>query len=103
MPKSISKEDLKDIRKNEVSNLKFLDKFIKMRKLTKPQFAEKIGMTKANVYHWFKVDDIQLTTLKNSFERIGYEVIFSMDMPRKRGEEIISIESDDKDQKQDTP
>ena len=53
MPKSISKEDLKDIRKNEISNLKFLDKFIKMRKLTKPQFAELIGMTKANVYHWF--------------------------------------------------
>ena len=54
MPKSINKEDLKDIRKNEISNLKFLDKFIKMRKLTKPQFAELIGMTKANVYHWFK-------------------------------------------------
>ena len=36
-------------------------------------------------------------------ERIGYEVIFSMDMPRKSGDEIISIEIDDKDQKQDAP
>ena len=76
MPKSINKEDLKDIRKNEISNLKFLDKFIKMRKLTKPQFAELIGMTKANVYHWFKVDDIMLKTLNNAFDKIGYEVIF---------------------------
>ena len=103
MPRRISKDDLQDVTKNQVSNLKFLDKFIKTMKWTKPQFAEKIGMTKANVYHWFKVDDIQLTTLNNAFERIGYEVIFSMDMPRKRGDEIISIEIDDKDQKQDAP
>ena len=98
MPRRISKDDLQDVTKNQVSNLKFLDKFIKTMKWTKPQFAEKIGMTKANVYHWFKVDDIQLTTLNSAFERIGYEVIFSMDMPRKRGDEIISIEIDDKDQ-----
>lgn len=91
MPKSISKEDLKDIRKNEISNLKFLDKFIKMRKLTKPQFAELIGMTKANVYHWFKVDDIMLKTLNNAFDKIGYEVIFKMEMPLRKGEETINI------------
>ena len=82
MPKSISKGELHDVRKQQVSNLKFLDKFIKTMKLTKPQFAEKIGMTKANVYHWFKVDDIQLTTLDSAFEKLGYEVIFSMDMPK---------------------
>ena len=70
MPRRISKDDLQDVTKNQVSNLKFLDKFIKTMKWTKPQFAEKIGMTKANVYHWFKVDDIQLTTLNNAFERI---------------------------------
>ena len=49
MPKSIKKDDLKDIRKPQVENLKFLDRFIKMRKISKPQFAELIGMTKANV------------------------------------------------------
>lgn len=58
MPGRISKDDLQDIKKQQVSNLRFLDKFIKTMKWTKPQFAEKIGMTKANVYHWFKVDDI---------------------------------------------
>ena len=97
MPKSISKDDLKDIRKPQVVNLKFLDRFIKTMKWTKPQFAEMIGMTKANVYHWFKVDDIQLTTLNSAFEKIGYEVVFSMDMPQKKGAEIINIELDDKD------
>ena len=51
MPRRISKDDLQDVTKNQVSNLKFLDKFIKTMKWTKPQFAEKIGMTKANVYH----------------------------------------------------
>ena len=60
MPKSISKGELQDVRKQQISNLRFLDKFIKTMKLTKPQFAERIGMTKANVYHWFKVDDIQI-------------------------------------------
>ena len=84
MPKSISKDDLKDIRKPQVVNLKFLDRFIKTMKWTKPQFAEMIGMTKANVYHWFKVDDIQLTTLNSAFEKIGYEEVFSMDMPQKK-------------------
>ena len=96
MPRRISKEDLQDVRKRQVENLKFLDRFIKTMKWTKPQFAEKIGMTKASVYHWFKVDDMQLTTLNNAFDKIGYEVIFSMDMPQK-GREIINIELDDKD------
>lgn len=96
MPRRISKEDLQDVRKRQVENLKFLDRFIKTMKWTKPQFAEKIGMTKASVYHWFKVDDMQLTTLNSAFDKIGYEVIFSMDMPQK-GREIINIELDEKD------
>ena len=103
MPKSISKGELHDVRKQQVSNLKFLDKFIKTMKLTKPQFAEKIGMTKANVYHWFKVDDIQLTTLDSTFEKLGYEVIFNMDMPKKRGEEIINIEINHQDINESAP
>ena len=103
MPKSIKKDDLKDIRKNQVVNLKFLDRFIKMRKISKPQFAELIGMTKANVYHWFKVDDIMLKTLNNAFDKIGYDVIFSMDMPVRKGEEVINISIDEKDIPQDEP
>ena len=98
MPKCMSKEDLLDVRKEQVVNLKFLDRFIKKMKWTKPQFAEKIGMTKANIYHWFKVDDIQLTTLNSAFEKIGYEVIFTMDMPRRRGDEEINISIDEKDE-----
>ena len=103
MSGSISKSDLKDVRKSQATNLRFLDRFLKTMKWSKPQFAEKIGMTKANVYHWFKVDDIQLTTLNSAFEKIGYEVIFSMEMPRKRGEEIINISLDEKDQPVQTP
>ena len=103
MPKSISKGELHDVRKQQISNLRFLDKFIKTMKLTKPQFAERIGMTKANVYHWFKVDDIQLTTLNTVFERLGYEVIFNMDMPKKRGEETINIEIDQQDVNDSAP
>lgn len=103
MPRRISKEGLKDVTKSQVSNLKFLDRFIKTMNWTKPQFAEKIGMTKANVYHWFKVDDIQLTTLNNVFEKIGYQVEFSMDMPKSSAEEIINIELDEKDIVADTP
>lgn len=103
MPRRISKGDLKDVKKSQVSNLKFLDRFIKTMNWTKPQFAEKIGMTKANVYHWFKVDDIQLTTLINAFEKVGYHVEFSMEMPKGRGEEIINIELDDKDIMADSP
>ena len=101
MPRRISKDDLQDVRKPQVANLKFLDRFIKTMNWSKPQFAEMIGMTKANVYHWFKVDDIQLTTLNNAFDKIGYQVVFSMEMPRKKGEEIISIELDEKDVKQE--
>lgn len=97
MPKCISKEDMLDVRKGQVVNLKFLDKFIKQMKWTKPQFADKIGMTKANVYHWFKVDDIQLTTLNNAFDKIGYEVIFTMDMPKKKDDHEINISLDEKD------
>ena len=103
MPKSISKGELHDVRKQQISNLRFLDKFIKTMKLTKPQFAERIGMTKANVYHWFKVDDIQLTTLNTVLERLGYEVIFNMDMPKKRGEEAINIEIDRQDVNDSAP
>lgn len=97
MSGSISKSDLKDVRKSQATNLRFLDRFLKTMKWSKPQFAEKIGMTKANVYHWFKVDDIQLTTLNSAFEKIGYEVIFNMEMPRKRVEEIVNINLDEKD------
>ena len=102
MPRRISKGDLKDVTKPQVSNLKFLDRFIKTMNWTKPQFAEKIGMTKANVYHWFKVDDMQLTTLNNAFEKIGYYVEFSMDMP-KNDDEIINIELSEKDIPSDSP
>ena len=102
MPRRISKGDLKDVTKPQVSNLKFLDRFIKTMNWTKPQFAEKIGMTKANVYHWFKVDDIQLTTLNSAFDKIGYEVVFSMEMPQNRGDEIINISLDEKDQPENT-
>ena len=98
MSGSISKSDLKDIRKSQATNLRFLDRFLKTMKWSKPQFAEKIGMTKANIYHWFKVDDIQLTTLNAAFEKIGYEVIFSMEMPQKQEDEIINISLDEKDQ-----
>ena len=97
MPKSIKKDDLKDIRKPQVENLKFLDRFIKMRKISKPQFADLIGMTKANVYHWFKVDDIMLKTLNNAFDKIGYDVVFNMDMPVRKGQEVINISIDEKD------
>ena len=103
MPRRISKGDLQDVRKPQVANLKFLDRFIKTMNWTKPQFAEMIGMTKANVYHWFKVDDIQLTTLNNVFEKIGYQVEFSMDMPKSSDEEIINIELDEKDIVADAP
>ena len=65
MSGGISKDDLNDIKKNQATNLRFLDKFIKTMKWSKPQFAEKIGMTKANVYHWFKVDDMLLTRRTN--------------------------------------
>ena len=98
MSGSILKSDLKDIRKTQPTYLRFLDKFLKMMKWSKPQFAEKIGMTKANVYHWFKVDDIQLTTLNSAFDKIGYEVVFSMEMPQNKGDEIINISLDEKDQ-----
>lgn len=98
MSGSVSKSDLKDIRKSQATNLRFLDRFLKTMKWSKPQFAEKIGMTKANIYHWFKVDDIQLTTLNAAFEKIGYEVIFSMEMPQKQEDEIINISLDEKDQ-----
>ena len=103
MPRRISKGDLKDVTKPQVSNLKFLDRFIKTMNWTKPQFAEKIGMTKANVYHWFKVDDIQLTTLHSAFEKIGYHVEFSMEMPKSNDDEIINIELDEKDIVTDSP
>jgi DNA-binding transcriptional regulator YiaG len=103
MSGSISKSDLKDVRKSQATNLRFLDRFLKTMKWSKPQFAEKIGMTKANVYHWFKVDDIQLTTLNSAFEKIGYEVIFNMDMPKKRGEETINIEIDQQDVNDSAP
>ena len=102
MSGSILKSDLKDIRKTQPTYLRFLDKFLKMMKWSKPQFAEKIGMTKANVYHWFKVDDIQLTTLNSAFDKIGYEVVFSMEMPQNRGDEIINISLDEKDQPENT-
>jgi DNA-binding transcriptional regulator YiaG len=102
MSGSILKSDLKDIRKTQPTYLRFLDKFLKMMKWSKPQFAEKIGMTKANVYHWFKVDDIQLTTLNSAFDKIGYEVVFSMEMPQNKGDEIINISLDEKDQPENT-
>ena len=102
MSGSILKGDLKDIRKTQPTYLRFLDKFLKMMKWSKPQFAEKIGMTKANVYHWFKVDDIQLTTLNSAFDKIGYEVVFSMEMPQNKGDEIINISLDEKDQPENT-
>jgi hypothetical protein len=43
------------------------------------------------------VDDIQLTTLNSAFEKLGYEVVFTMDMPRRRGEGEINISIDEKD------
>ena len=97
MSRRIRKDDLKGVTKSQVSKLKFLDRFIKTMNWTKPQFAEKIGMTKANVYHWFKEDDIQLTTLHSAFEKIGYHVEFSMEMPKSNDDEIINIELDEKD------
>ena len=103
MPRRISKGDLKDMTKSQVVNLKFLDRFIKTMNWSKPQFAEKIGMTKANVYHWFKVDDIQLTTLHSAFEKIGYHVEFSMEAPKSSDGQIISIELDEKDIVADSP
>ena len=102
MSGSILKSDLKDIRKTQPTYLRILDKFLKMMKWSKPQFAEKIGMTKANVYHWFKVEDIQLTTLNSAFDKIGYEVVFSMEMPQNKGDEIINISLDEKDQPENT-
>ena len=97
MSGGISKDDLNDIKKNQATNLRFLDKFIKTMKWSKPQFAEKIGMTKANVYHWFKVDDMLLTTLNAVFDKIGYEVIFDLEMPSQKGDENINICIDEKD------
>lgn len=82
-------------------NMKFLDLFLKKMKWSKPQFAQMIGMTKASVYHWFKVDDIQLTTLYNAFDKIGYEIVFSMEMPNI--DENINIEIGAKDEIMDRP
>ena len=75
MPRRISKDDLKGVTKSQVSNLKFLDRFIKTMNWTKPQFAEKIG----------------------------YHVEFSMEMPKSNDDEIINIELDEKDIVTDSP
>lgn len=82
-------------KKPQTYNLKFLDLFLKKMKWSIPEFADKVDMTKAAVYHWFKVDDMQLTTLHNAFDKIGYEVIFSMEMPNM--DDNIKIEIDPKD------
>ena len=38
-----------------------------------------------------------LKTLNNAFDKIGYDVVFSMDMPVRKGQEIINISIDEKD------
>ena len=88
-------------QKPKTYNLKFLDLFLRKMKWSKPQFAQNIGMTKAAVYHWFKVDDIHLATLHNAFDKIGYEVIFSMEMPYT--DENINIEIAPKDEQYTKP
>ena len=85
-------------KRSQNYNLKFLDIFLKKMGWSIPEFASKIGMTKAAVYHWFKEDSMFLTTLHNALEKIGYEVIFSMKMPNR--EENINIEIDDRDMRE---
>ena len=82
-------------KKPQNLNLKFLDLFLKKMKWSKPEFAKMIGYTKAAVYHWFNVDNMYLTTLHEVFEKIGYEVVFSMEMPDI--DENINIEIAPKD------
>lgn len=84
-------------KKPQNQNLKFLDLFLKKMKWSKPEFAKMIGYTKAAVYHWFNVDNMYLTTLHEAFEKIGYEVVFSMEMPDI--DENINIEIAQKDEK----
>ena len=97
MSKQASKAS--NARKNPKNqNLKFLDLFLKKMKWSKPEFAQMIGYTKAAVYHWFKVDNMFLTTLHEVFQKIGYEVVFTMEMPDVDKNINIEIAPEDKNE-----
>lgn len=100
MSKQASK--ISNVRKKpQNENLKFLDLFLKKMKWSKPEFAKMIGYTKAAVYHWFNTDNMYLTTLHDVFEKIGYEVVFTMEMPDI--DQNINIEIAPEDEKEMKP
>lgn len=63
----------------QIVRLKFLVDFLKASGVSKVQVAEKMGLTRQAVHHWFVRDDMKMSQIYSLFEKFGYGIEFSLD------------------------
>lgn len=76
----------------ELKNLKFVDAFIKQIGLTEKTAAEKAGIVRQTIYHWFGKDDAMLSSIENLINACGYKLTFSLEKKSHEvGDAIVTI------------
>jgi len=72
--------------------LKFVNAFLKQIGLTEKTAAEKAGIVRQTIYHWFGKDDAMLSSIENLINACGYKLVFSLEKKSHEvGDAILTI------------
>lgn len=62
----------------DLKYMKFVDAFIKQIGLSEKDAAEKAGIVRQTIYHWFGKDDAMLSSIEDFIKGCGYKLTLSL-------------------------
>ena len=76
--------------------LQFVNAFISQTGMSYGEAAQKAGITRQTIYHWFSKDDAKLSSVINFIDKCGYTVRFSLKRESNMiGDALVTINSRD--------
>lgn len=76
----------------ELKYLQFVNSFILQSGMSMGEAAEKAGITRQTIYHWFDLDDAKISSVIKFIKGCGYKVEFSLKPANdKVGDALVTI------------
>ena len=76
----------------DLKYLKFVYAFMKQIGITEKDAAEKTGIVRQTIYHWFGKDDAMLSSIEKLINACGYKLTFSLEKKsHELGDAIVTI------------
>ena len=76
----------------DLKYLQFVDSFIKQSGMTLEQAANKAGITRQTIFHWFQLDDAKIQSVVKFINGCGYKIEFALQpISNEVGDALVTI------------